>query len=173
MLWTTDSTWPDPGLKPGRRGGKAATNCLSYSTVCGQSYIVRQFVRHLFPLHTFARDYNIRYLRDIKSFDRYRIRHNIQGPGLTFQGYTTSHSSYFKMGLFTFLFLFYLTWDSQTHNFIWNKEELPSNIFLSVLSPCVDGIIGDHQCRFRDNRPRNYRFSYNRQTLERNSSTMR
>jgi hypothetical protein len=27
-------TWPDPGLNPGRRGGKPATNCLSYiSTV--------------------------------------------------------------------------------------------------------------------------------------------
>jgi hypothetical protein len=23
-------TWPDPGLKPGRRGGKSATNRLSY-----------------------------------------------------------------------------------------------------------------------------------------------
>jgi hypothetical protein len=23
-------TWPDPGLNPGRRGGKLATNCLSY-----------------------------------------------------------------------------------------------------------------------------------------------
>jgi hypothetical protein len=24
------STWPDPGSNPGRRGGKPATNCLSY-----------------------------------------------------------------------------------------------------------------------------------------------
>jgi hypothetical protein len=25
-----NSTWPDPGLNPGRRGGKPATNRLSY-----------------------------------------------------------------------------------------------------------------------------------------------
>jgi hypothetical protein len=29
-LSTTNPTWPDPGLKPGRRGGKPATNRLSY-----------------------------------------------------------------------------------------------------------------------------------------------
>jgi hypothetical protein len=29
-LSTTNSTWVDPGLNPGRRGGKPATNCLSY-----------------------------------------------------------------------------------------------------------------------------------------------
>jgi hypothetical protein len=27
---TTNSTWPDPGSNPGRRGGKPATNPLSY-----------------------------------------------------------------------------------------------------------------------------------------------
>jgi hypothetical protein len=27
---TTNPTWPDPGLNPGRRGGKPATNRLSY-----------------------------------------------------------------------------------------------------------------------------------------------
>jgi hypothetical protein len=31
-LSTTNSTWPDLGSNPGRRGGKPATNCLSYST---------------------------------------------------------------------------------------------------------------------------------------------
>jgi hypothetical protein len=35
-LSTTDPTWPDPGSNPGRRGGKPATNCLSYGTAfCG------------------------------------------------------------------------------------------------------------------------------------------
>jgi hypothetical protein len=29
-LSTTNLTWPDPGLNPGRRGGKPATNCFSY-----------------------------------------------------------------------------------------------------------------------------------------------
>jgi hypothetical protein len=29
-LSTTNPTWPDPGLKPARRGGKPATNRLSY-----------------------------------------------------------------------------------------------------------------------------------------------
>jgi hypothetical protein len=29
-LSTTNPTWPDPGLKPGRRGGKPATNRFSY-----------------------------------------------------------------------------------------------------------------------------------------------
>jgi hypothetical protein len=29
-LSTTNPTWPDPGLKPGRRGGRPATNRLSY-----------------------------------------------------------------------------------------------------------------------------------------------
>jgi hypothetical protein len=29
-LSTTNPTWPDPGSNPGRRGGKPATNRLSY-----------------------------------------------------------------------------------------------------------------------------------------------
>jgi hypothetical protein len=29
-LSTTNLTWPDPGANPGRRGGKPATNRLSY-----------------------------------------------------------------------------------------------------------------------------------------------
>jgi hypothetical protein len=29
-LSTTNTTWPDPGSNPGRRGGKPATNRLSY-----------------------------------------------------------------------------------------------------------------------------------------------
>jgi hypothetical protein len=31
-LSTTNPTWPDPGSNPGRRGGKPATNRLSYGT---------------------------------------------------------------------------------------------------------------------------------------------
>jgi hypothetical protein len=27
-------TWPDPGLNPGRRGGKPATNRLNYGAAC-------------------------------------------------------------------------------------------------------------------------------------------
>jgi hypothetical protein len=30
ILSTTNPTWPDPGSIPGRRGGKPATNRLSY-----------------------------------------------------------------------------------------------------------------------------------------------
>jgi hypothetical protein len=36
-LSTTNPTWPDPGLNPGRRGGKPATNRLSCGTA---SYII-------------------------------------------------------------------------------------------------------------------------------------
>jgi hypothetical protein len=32
---STNPTWPDPGLNPGRRGGKPATNRLSYGAVVG------------------------------------------------------------------------------------------------------------------------------------------
>jgi hypothetical protein len=31
-------TWPDPGLNPGRRGGKPATNRLIYGAAFSQSY---------------------------------------------------------------------------------------------------------------------------------------
>jgi hypothetical protein len=31
-LFTTNSIWPDVGSNPGRRGGKPATNRLSYGT---------------------------------------------------------------------------------------------------------------------------------------------
>jgi hypothetical protein len=31
-LSTTNPSWPDPGLNPGRRRGKPATNCLNYGT---------------------------------------------------------------------------------------------------------------------------------------------
>jgi hypothetical protein len=33
-LSTTNSTWPEPGANPGRRGGKPATNRLSYDAAC-------------------------------------------------------------------------------------------------------------------------------------------
>jgi hypothetical protein len=38
-LSTTNPTWPDPGLKPGRRGGKSATNRLSYGAACYAFYL--------------------------------------------------------------------------------------------------------------------------------------
>jgi hypothetical protein len=41
-LSTTNPTWPDPGSNPGRRGGKLATNRLSY----GAAYIVISIVLH-------------------------------------------------------------------------------------------------------------------------------
>jgi hypothetical protein len=37
-LSTTNPTWPDPGLNPGRHGGKPATNCFSYGAAQHQSY---------------------------------------------------------------------------------------------------------------------------------------
>jgi hypothetical protein len=49
-------TWPDPGLNPGRRGGKPATNRLSYgaafmfsnySTDIGWYYIARNSVIYI------------------------------------------------------------------------------------------------------------------------------
>jgi hypothetical protein len=38
-LSTTNPTWSDLGSKPGRRGGKPATNRLSYGTALFQSFI--------------------------------------------------------------------------------------------------------------------------------------
>jgi hypothetical protein len=32
-------TWPDPGLNPGRRGGKPATNRLSYGAAYFKIYV--------------------------------------------------------------------------------------------------------------------------------------
>jgi hypothetical protein len=32
-------TWPDPGLNPGRRGGKPATNRLSYGAALWASWL--------------------------------------------------------------------------------------------------------------------------------------
>jgi hypothetical protein len=37
-LSTTNTTWPDPGSNPGRRGGKPATNCLSYGAASTGAY---------------------------------------------------------------------------------------------------------------------------------------
>jgi hypothetical protein len=38
-LSTTNPTWPDPGSIPGRRGGKPATNRLSYGAAFSNNYI--------------------------------------------------------------------------------------------------------------------------------------
>jgi hypothetical protein len=43
-LSTTNPTWPDPGLNPGRRGGKPATNRFSYGAAKSQtSRLARRF----------------------------------------------------------------------------------------------------------------------------------
>jgi hypothetical protein len=39
-LSTTNPTWPDPGLNPGRRGGKPATNRFSYGAANFTTYPV-------------------------------------------------------------------------------------------------------------------------------------
>jgi hypothetical protein len=36
---TTNPTWPDPGSNPGRRGGKPATNRLSYDTAMSHMFV--------------------------------------------------------------------------------------------------------------------------------------
>jgi UDP:flavonoid glycosyltransferase YjiC (YdhE family) len=38
ILSTTNPIWPDPGSNPGRRGGKPATNRLSYGPAIGVIY---------------------------------------------------------------------------------------------------------------------------------------
>jgi hypothetical protein len=38
-LSTTNPTWLDPGLNPGRRGGKPATNRLSYGAALFQGFL--------------------------------------------------------------------------------------------------------------------------------------
>jgi hypothetical protein len=43
---TTNPTWPDPGLNPGRRGGKPATNRFSYGAARSEDetlYICRSY----------------------------------------------------------------------------------------------------------------------------------
>jgi hypothetical protein len=37
-------TWPDPGLNPGRRGGKPATNLLSYGAASVEPYLDTNFI---------------------------------------------------------------------------------------------------------------------------------
>jgi hypothetical protein len=41
-LSTTNPTWPDPGSNPGRRGGRPATNRLSYGAALYESYFSLQ-----------------------------------------------------------------------------------------------------------------------------------
>jgi hypothetical protein len=38
-LSTTNPTWLDPGVNPGRRGGKQATNRLSYGAACSKTLL--------------------------------------------------------------------------------------------------------------------------------------
>jgi hypothetical protein len=53
-LSTTNPTWPDPGANPGRRGGKPATNRLSYGAALFSDDILSELaqpsaVMFLFP----------------------------------------------------------------------------------------------------------------------------
>jgi hypothetical protein len=43
-LSTTNPTWPDPGANPGRRGGKPATNRLSYGAALCWGFIVCRYL---------------------------------------------------------------------------------------------------------------------------------
>jgi hypothetical protein len=45
-LTTTNPTWPDPGSNPGRRGGKPATNRLSY----GAAHDGGKYISNIFTL---------------------------------------------------------------------------------------------------------------------------
>jgi hypothetical protein len=42
-LSTTNPTWLDPGLNPGRRGGKPVTNRFSYGVACFLPYFRHRF----------------------------------------------------------------------------------------------------------------------------------
>jgi hypothetical protein len=42
---TTNATWLDPGLNPGRRGGKPATNRLSYGAATKHSLVIEYLPR--------------------------------------------------------------------------------------------------------------------------------
>jgi hypothetical protein len=39
-------TWPDPGLNPGRRGGKPATNLLSYGAALSDYEFIKKAILH-------------------------------------------------------------------------------------------------------------------------------
>jgi hypothetical protein len=48
-LPTTNPTWPDLGSNPGRRGGKRATNSLSYGTAChDQLTLIRSILQKIY-----------------------------------------------------------------------------------------------------------------------------
>jgi hypothetical protein len=48
-LFTTSPTWLDPGLNSGRRGGKPATNCLTYGAASHITLLRKCFTSTLFP----------------------------------------------------------------------------------------------------------------------------
>jgi hypothetical protein len=52
-LSTTDPTWPDLGSNPGRRGGKPATNRLSYGTAMLKGYVCIATLSCFINLYTF------------------------------------------------------------------------------------------------------------------------
>jgi hypothetical protein len=43
-LSTTNPTWADPGSNPGRRGGKSATNRLSYGAALVSTVLISRIV---------------------------------------------------------------------------------------------------------------------------------
>jgi hypothetical protein len=63
-LSTTNPTWPDPGLNPGRRGGKPATNRFSYGAAF---YVTWKYLHFRFCW------YFLCFLRQIKSVLRLNI----------------------------------------------------------------------------------------------------
>jgi hypothetical protein len=53
-LSTINSTWPDPELNPGRRGGKSATNRFSYGAAMTKLLLVGPFIYLLRPVPLLA-----------------------------------------------------------------------------------------------------------------------
>jgi hypothetical protein len=69
-LSTTNPTWPDPSLNPGRRGGKPATNRLSYGAAQLNDY-------SYFMLHF----YSIKNKQDLTVIMQFKIiNHSFKSP---------------------------------------------------------------------------------------------
>jgi hypothetical protein len=65
-LSTTNPTWPDPGSNPGRRGGKPATNRLSYGAASDKSMLIPYFNREMRALDEGFKGINKRKKKDGK-----------------------------------------------------------------------------------------------------------
>jgi hypothetical protein len=57
-LSTTSRTWPDPGWNPGRRGGKPATNRLSYGAALSHRTL-HTYLKNKIPLQTRWQSYRL------------------------------------------------------------------------------------------------------------------